>query len=150
MEPRLTWLALPLIVAALAVMTTGASLLLSALFVRFRDVFQIWSVLVLVLFYASPVLWPVEVLPDSMRFLLFVNPFAPLLEEARILMIDPHGAVGRRCRGQRVRDHRTGDDRARRVRDRAVDLRARRAPGCGGAVKLLRRRDKDGRADSLR
>ena len=89
MEPRLTWLALPLIVAALVVLTVGAALLLSALFVRFRDVFQIWSVLVLVLFYGSPVLWPVEVLPDSMRFLLFVNPFAPLLEGARLLMIGP-------------------------------------------------------------
>ena len=43
----------------------------------------------LVLFYASPVLWPVEVLPDSMRFLLFVNPFVPLLEEARVLVSDP-------------------------------------------------------------
>ncbi len=86
-EPRLTWLALPLIVAALAVTTLGASLLVSALFVRFRDVFQIWSVLALVLFYASPVLWPAEVLPDSMQFLRFVNPFVPILEEARILMI---------------------------------------------------------------
>ena len=56
MEPRLTWLALPLIVAVLAVLTTGASLLLSALFVRFRDVFQMWGVLVLVLFYGSPIL----------------------------------------------------------------------------------------------
>jgi ABC-2 type transport system permease protein len=88
-EPRLTWLALPLIVAALVIVTVGASLVLSALFVRFRDVFQIWSVLALVLFYGSPVLWPVEVIPDDLRFLLFVNPFAPLLEEARLLMIGP-------------------------------------------------------------
>ena len=88
-EPRLTWLALPLIVAVLVALTIGVSLLVSALFVFFRDIFQMWSVLVLVLFYGSPVLWPVEILPDSMRFLLFVNPFAPLLEEARILMIDP-------------------------------------------------------------
>ena len=87
--PRVTWLALPLIVAVLAVMTTGASLLLSALFVRFRDVGQIWSVLVLVLFYASPILYPVEFIPHGMRFLLFVNPFAPILEEARRLVVDP-------------------------------------------------------------
>ena len=88
-EPRLTWLALPLIIAALVALTVGTAMLLSALFVFFRDVFQMWSVLVLVLFYSSPVLWPVEVLPDSMRFLLFINPFAALLEGARILMIDP-------------------------------------------------------------
>ena len=87
--PRVTWLALPLIVAVLAVITTGASLLLSALFVRFRDVGQIWGVLVLVLFYGSPILYPVEFIPDGMRFLLFVNPFAPILEEARRLVVDP-------------------------------------------------------------
>jgi ABC-2 type transport system permease protein len=87
--PRVTWLALPLIVAVLAVMTTGVSLLVSALFVRFRDVAQMWGLLVLVLFYASPVLWPVEELPDEMRFLYFVNPLVPVLEEARRLIVDP-------------------------------------------------------------
>ena len=87
--PRVTWLALPLIVAVLAVITTGASLVLSALFVRFRDVGQIWGVLVLVIFYGSPVLYPVEFIPQGMRFLLFVNPFVPVLEEARRLVVDP-------------------------------------------------------------
>jgi ABC-2 type transport system permease protein len=89
--PRLTWLALPLIVAVLAIMTTGVSLLLSALFVRFRDVFQIWGLAVLVLFYASPVLWPVEVIEshEELHFLFFVNPFVAVLEEARHLMVDP-------------------------------------------------------------
>jgi ABC-2 type transport system permease protein len=87
--PSVTWLALPLIVALLAVLTTGASLLLSSLFVRFRDVGQIWGVLVLVIFYSSPVLYPVEFIPQGIRFVLFVNPFVPILEEARRLVVDP-------------------------------------------------------------
>lgn len=87
--PRVTWLALPLIIAVLVVITTGVSLLVSALFVRFRDVGQIWGVLVMVLFYSSPVLYPVEFIPQSLRFALFVNPFVPVLEEARRLVVDP-------------------------------------------------------------
>jgi ABC-2 type transport system permease protein len=87
--PRVSWLALPLIVAALAVLTTGVSLLVSALFVRFRDVAQMWGLLVLVLFYGSPVLYPVDVIPDDLRFLFFVNPLVPVLEEARRLVVDP-------------------------------------------------------------
>jgi ABC-2 type transport system permease protein len=87
--PRVTWLALPLIVAVLAILTTGASLLLSALFVRFRDIGQIWSVLVRVIFYGSPILYPVEFIPDGLRFLLFVNPLVPILEEGRRLVVDP-------------------------------------------------------------
>jgi ABC-2 type transport system permease protein len=90
-EPRATWLALPLIVIVLVALTTGVSLLLSALFVRFRDVFQIWSVLTLVFFYGSPVLWTVEFIQgkEGMHFLFFVNPFVALLQEARRLVVDP-------------------------------------------------------------
>jgi ABC-2 type transport system permease protein len=87
--PRLTWLGLPLIVALLAALTTGVSLLLSATFVRFRDVGQLWGVLVLVLFYGSPILYPVELIPPSIHFVFFVNPILPLLLEARRLIIDP-------------------------------------------------------------
>jgi ABC-2 type transport system permease protein len=88
--PRLTWLALPGIVALLLVFTAGVSMLLAALFVRFRDIAPIWSVLSLVIFYASPILYPVELVPHSLRFLLFINPFAPLLEVARRLLVDPN------------------------------------------------------------
>jgi ABC-2 type transport system permease protein len=88
-EPRVTWLALPLIVAVLVLMSTGVSLLLSALFVRFRDVAQIWSVLVLVLFYSSPILYPVEFIPHSLRFALFINPLDAVFNMARLLLVDP-------------------------------------------------------------
>ena len=88
-EARLTWLALPLIVAVLVLISTGTSLLLSALFVRFRDVAQIWSVLVLVLFYSTPILYPIEFIPHSLRFALFVNPFDAVFTTARQLLIDP-------------------------------------------------------------
>ena len=88
-EPRVSWLALPLIVAAIALLTTGTSLLLSALFVRFRDIGQIWSVAVLAILYGSPILYPVEKVPHSLRFLLLVNPFYPILGEARRLIVDP-------------------------------------------------------------
>jgi ABC-2 type transport system permease protein len=87
--PMVTWLALPLIVAVLMVLTTGVSLLLSALFVRFRDVAQMWGLMVLVLFYSSPILYPVEFIPSGMKFLLFVNPLVPIIEEARRLVVDP-------------------------------------------------------------
>jgi ABC-2 type transport system permease protein len=87
--PRVTWLALPLVVAVLAVLTTGVSVLLSAVFVRFRDVAQIWGVLVLVFFYGSPILYPVEFIPQGIRFVLFVNPLVPILGEARRLVVDP-------------------------------------------------------------
>ena len=49
-----SWLLLPVIVAVLALLTTAVSMLLSSLYVRFRDVEIIWSVLVMALFYGTP------------------------------------------------------------------------------------------------
>jgi ABC-2 type transport system permease protein len=65
-EPMLSWLELPLIVAMLIVFCTGMAMLLSALFVRFRDIQPIWEVFSQVLFYASPVIIPVELVREKL------------------------------------------------------------------------------------
>lgn len=87
--PMLGWLALPLVVVLLVVLTTGVATLLSVLYVRFRDVSQIWSVLALAIFYASPILYPVQKVPGSLTWLLCINPFAPLANEVRRLLVQP-------------------------------------------------------------
>jgi ABC-type polysaccharide/polyol phosphate export permease len=53
----------------------------------------IWTVLATVLFYGTPVLYPIEVVPDTLRDFLLVNPLTPLFEQARVWVIDP-GAPG--------------------------------------------------------
>ncbi len=65
-RPMLSWLELPLILAMLVVFSTGMAMLLSALFVRFRDIQPIWEVFSQVLFYASPVIIPVEVVREKL------------------------------------------------------------------------------------
>ncbi|CAN5463530.1 hypothetical protein BH10ACT11_BH10ACT11_12860 [soil metagenome] len=89
-EPRLTWLLLPVLVAALIVFTTAVSALLSALFVRFRDTAQIWSVATTALLYLTPVMFPIEVAPGGIRHALLFNPLAPILELGRVWVIDPN------------------------------------------------------------
>lgn len=59
-RPMLSWLELPLILGMLVVFATGMAMLLSALFVRFRDISPIWEVFSQILFYASPVIIPIE------------------------------------------------------------------------------------------
>jgi ABC-2 type transport system permease protein len=88
--PRLTWIGLPFIVLLLATFTTGVAVLLSVLFVRFRDIAQIWGVMALAIFYCTPVLYPVERVPPELHFLLLINPLAPLMAGARRLVVDPH------------------------------------------------------------
>jgi ABC-2 type transport system permease protein len=88
-EPRLSWLELPLLIALLVVLATGVSLLLSALFVRYRDIAQIWDVVLRALFYATPILYVVGMAPDSVERILAANPLASVMTEMRHAMIDP-------------------------------------------------------------
>jgi ABC-2 type transport system permease protein len=89
-QPMWTWLLFPVIVLAFLIITIGMSLLLSSLYVRYRDTQPVWSVISLILFYGSPVIFPVNAVPGSLRDALFyVNPFVPILEQARIWIINP-------------------------------------------------------------
>jgi ABC-2 type transport system permease protein len=91
-----TWLLLPVIVLALMVITIAVAMILSALYPRFRDVALIWSVLSTVLFYATPVLYPISVAPEKFRQIVQLNPLTPIFEQAQKWIIDPSapGALG--------------------------------------------------------
>ena len=88
-DPTWSWLLLPVVLALLVVITTAVSMIVSSLFPRFRDTAIIWTVLVTALFYATPVLYPLEVVPGTLRDFIVVNPLAPLFELARVWVIDP-------------------------------------------------------------
>jgi len=87
--PMWTWLLFGFVLVPLVVLTTAVSMIVSSLFPRFRDMAIIWTVLATVLFYASPVLYPIEKVPQPLRDIILLNPIAPLLELARKWIIDP-------------------------------------------------------------
>jgi ABC-2 type transport system permease protein len=93
--PMWTWLLLPLILLPLIVITAAVSMILSSLYVRFRDVQPIWFVLSTVLFYGSPVLYAIDSVPEDYQRYVLMNPIAMLLEQARRWIVDPSapGAV---------------------------------------------------------
>ena len=87
--PYWTWLLLPALLLPLLVLTTAVSALLSALYVRYRDVNIIWSVAVQALFYATPVLYVLDQLDQQYRWIILLNPLTPLFLAAREWIIDP-------------------------------------------------------------
>jgi ABC-2 type transport system permease protein len=87
--PSATWLELPLIVALLTVFSLGVGMLLSILYVYYRDVQPIWEVATQVLFYASPVLYVATMVPESFQQAYLANPLATLFTEMRHAVIDP-------------------------------------------------------------
>ena len=88
-DPTWDWLWMPLILALLIVITCAFAVALSVLYVRFRDTAIIWSVVAMCLFYGTPILYPIEIVPDSFRFAVLANPLAPLFEQTRHWIIDP-------------------------------------------------------------
>jgi ABC-2 type transport system permease protein len=91
--PRWTWLEVPFLLVLLVVLTLGLAMLLSALFVRYRDVEPIWDVVLQVTFYATPIFYTLQTVADksSERVvqLLMCNPFAAILQQFRHAFIDP-------------------------------------------------------------
>jgi len=105
-EVRASWLELPLIIAALAVLATGISMLLSAAFVRYRDVSPIWDVLLQILFYASGVFFSYETISSDHKGLanaMVLNPLGALLQQARHAMLGPSYASAATAAGGTAR-----------------------------------------------
>jgi ABC-2 type transport system permease protein len=79
------WL-IPLFVELLA-LSLAVSLILSALYVRFRDLNYIWEVLMQAAFYATPIFYPLTLVPERYARILILNPMAQIVQDARYVMI---------------------------------------------------------------
>jgi len=89
-KPNWTWIGFPFLLALLVALAIGASMLVSALYVRFRDVKPIWEVVLQLVFYGSPILYAIEVIPsEAARQAVMCNPLATILVQSRHWLIDP-------------------------------------------------------------
>lgn len=89
-EVRWTWLVLLPLIALLALLATGVGMLLSVLFVRFRDIQPIWDVASQVLFYGSPVIYTAGQYAGFEHAAVTGNPIAAILTEAHYVFIDKY------------------------------------------------------------
>lgn len=80
---ELRWLELVPLAIALALFTGGVGLILALIYIWVRDVRPIWAVLTRMLFFATPVFYPIEAAPTSLAQFLMMNPIALIIIEAR-------------------------------------------------------------------
>lgn len=85
--PDILFIYLPILTLIIIVLTFGTSLLLSSLSVLIRDIPQLTNVLMQLLFYLTPIIYPVETIPEDFRVLYNVNPFAPLIVAYRDVIV---------------------------------------------------------------
>ncbi len=104
-QPMLSWLELPLILMMLVLFSTGLAMLLSAMFVHFRDIQPIWMVVSQIVFYGSPVIIPLEKVRETLLYpkppgtpkpflyhLYMLNPLVTVFQQFRHAMVT-HGTI---------------------------------------------------------
>lgn len=86
-----TVLLTPLLFLELFLLAFGIALLLSTLFVKFRDLGQIWEVMMQAGMYATPIIYPITIVLEKSQFagkLLMLSPLAQIIQDIRYLLID--------------------------------------------------------------
>lgn len=82
-HPNLIVLALPILLIHIAFLGTGTGLIISSLTTKYRDLNVLVSFGLTLWMYLTPVVYPVSQIPESFRFIMLLNPVAPIMETFR-------------------------------------------------------------------
>lgn len=81
------WLFLPMIVTIQAALALGLGLMGAALNVFYRDIKHVFTLALQLWFYASPIIYPVDRVPENMRTIFFLNPMAGVISAYRDVLL---------------------------------------------------------------
>lgn len=83
-------LLLPLPIIELFIFAIGVAFLLSALYVRFRDVSYIWELVMQAAFYATPIFYLITMVQEKSQLaaqLMMLSPMTQIIQDSRYLLI---------------------------------------------------------------
>ena len=87
--PSATWLiGVPILLVVQLALTMGVILVISSVDVFFRDLEHLIEVLLNLLFYVTPILYPLDMVPDRWEPLVQINPLTSLIEAWRDLLMN--------------------------------------------------------------
>lgn len=89
--PHATALYLPLIIIPFLFFIAGVSWLLASLGTYLRDISQFIGVLTTMMMFLSPIFYPASAVPETSRYLLYINPLTPVVEQTRAVLF--HGVA---------------------------------------------------------
>ena len=86
---KITFLALllPVIIVLEFVLIFGVSLGLAALNTKYRDFNQLWDIALQLGFFLSPIVYDASLIPDTYKFVYFLNPMTRLIDAARDIFL---------------------------------------------------------------
>ena len=74
------------------VIIVAFSFLAAPLFIYFRDLSMIWDVVLRVMFYATPIIYPLQMLPENLQRIALINPIAFIIHFTKESLINNHFA----------------------------------------------------------
>jgi lipopolysaccharide transport system permease protein len=84
----LGWLFLPVLILIQVVLVLGLGLASAALNVFYRDVDPLLKLVTQIWFYASPIIYPVTMVPERLRTIYYLNPMAGIIEAYRDILLN--------------------------------------------------------------
>ncbi len=85
--PPVTALLAPVVMLPMVLFMTGVAWLLSALGVFLRDTAQITAIITTAVMFLTPIFYPIDAIPASLRPFLNINPLAPIVAQMRDVLI---------------------------------------------------------------
>lgn len=71
---------LPVIFIVTALLSLGCGIIISSLTTKYRDLQQVLGFGIQLWMYVTPIIYPVSIIPERYKFLVLLNPMAPLIE----------------------------------------------------------------------
>lgn len=91
--PGLEFLLFILVLFEYFIFCLGISLLISAIFVKYRDVSHIWEVVLQLIFYASAIIYPLTIVPLRFQKLIIMSPVTQIIQDSRYLLVTKESAT---------------------------------------------------------
>ena len=82
-----TMLLLPVMIIPLLLISCGCGFFVASLGVYLRDLPYMIGVFLQMLFFMTPIFYPVKALPEKYRLILYLNPLTEIIEQTRIIFL---------------------------------------------------------------
>lgn len=88
-SPSLSWLyGIPFLLSIQLLMVYGLSLMISSINLFFRDMEKLVGILITLVFYFTPIIYPEKMIPERLQYLINFNPLAPLMISWRNMFLN--------------------------------------------------------------
>ncbi len=89
-SPTIYWIQIIYYIFTIFILLTGISLFVASINVFVKDMAHIVNIIVTILFWATPIIWPFSTLTGNYRYIALLNPFFYITEGYRYTFLEKH------------------------------------------------------------